>query len=370
MNFNELNPKTIRKITKMQNSIQEQFGISIKGFPAKRKLEKLAESAENTLFKIRGSNKKFHLEPEYAKFLGLKDLANNMLEEGMYAESPAYVQMKEYLTASVCSLMDSGYTVDEACTEAMNQFRKNPQYAYDDDHVFPIVQQAAEDYYQENLGGALTGARIGAAAGGVPGAVVGGAIGHKLTDDVVESYARATGKSSDAIRQFLENLDENKYSAAIAMFDKKLEESQEDDLDRLIYEDVDVSEAEVVMAARSLVSDIQDQIERIGRMANEDLPAIVDQVKVDMGASTAEQFKLGLGEVLTTYLEAAKTAKESMDQQVTQLAGGEVATMQPSMDQEPNTLDDVLPDEDPQDAEVAVDSEDDVEDNPLGRAEI
>jgi hypothetical protein len=284
MNFKELNPQNTTKIAKLSENLQENFGVKIKSDLPKQRLERISENAKQTLIHLRGTHKKFHLEPEYAKFLGIRELAESMLQEGMYVESPAYMEMKHYVEEMVCGLMDSGYTMEEACHECMNRFRKDPRYAYDDAHVLPIIEDCARAY-AEGLGGAIQGAAIGSRMGPV-GAVAGAAIGNKLLDD-----------------EFDEAIDE------------------------LVTEDVNIDEAEVVMAARALSSDIQDQVERIGRMVNEEVPAIVDQMQIDMGADTATSFKASITDLLNTYLEAAKTAKESVDAQVSQLAGGAAPDM-------------------------------------------
>ena len=44
-----------------------------------------------------------------------------------------------------------------------------------------------------------------------------------------------------------------------------------DDINDMIAEEVEVEQAEVVMALRALSDDVQGHIERIGRMINEDL---------------------------------------------------------------------------------------------------
>ena len=134
MFLKDFNQKGTEKIAKVNKLLKEEFNVSLKtdGFPSKEKLEKLVENSNNFIVKIKGSHKKFQLEPEYAKFLGIRDICETMLNEGMYAESPAYNEMKEMVCASVKELMDSGYTMDEACGECMNRYRMDNRFAYDD----------------------------------------------------------------------------------------------------------------------------------------------------------------------------------------------------------------------------------------------
>lgn len=427
-----------RKIKKINSVLKEQFGISIsKGFPRKKKLEKVLESAEKAIIKLRGTNKMFHLEPDYAKFLGIKDVVETMINEGMYAESPAYMAMKEMLESTVRKLMDNGYTMDEAVGECMNRYRMDTRFAYDDDHVMPIVITAAKSYMdecgtmkyeaveevQENVPAKtdLDGKLLKALAEEI-GIKLEGMTSYDAIESKLEEFAKVAGKSRDAVVGFLNGLDEAAITSGIQYFGRKIAEQNafntardqaiaakkhkfsfndkeydlssvgEDDIrramarfgskkdkktesllsdivDDILNEEVDVEQAEVVMAVRAMADDIQDQVERIGRMINEELPAIADQMRSEMGASTAQAFSDTVSGVLTAQLENAKATKAGLDDAVAQLTGGEVAGAVG------DTGGLAEPEEEPVDAEEpAVDVNEPAaagpEEEPLGRAAI
>ena len=473
MQIKDFNLKGTDKITKINAVLKEEFGMKISaGFPKKEKLETIKEMSEMAIIKLKDTSKHFQLEPEYAKFLGVKDVIETMLSEGQYANSPAYQGMKQELYADVTRLMDSGCTNEEAVAETMNIFRKNPKYCYDDNHVKPIVIKMVKEYMQEGevgtlaggIGGALASPAIGAAlepwipgaqaalsgtGGRIGTAVAGGIVGDKLTDSVLrglseeigiavedlESYdaieeklnmfAEVSGKSRDSVVGFLNGLEEDALPQGIQMFGRKIAERKltdsisymyklqkdgksvediakelgmkpeevkdamsktesveenkmnmfDDIIADLLSEEVKVEEAEVVMAVRALADDIQDQIERIGRMVNEDIPAIADQMSSEMGAQQAAQFKDSMEGVLSGHLEATKASKTSIDGIVGGLTGeGSIGSMgdlaEPSVDDMPS---DLAPEE-PSIDDLAVD--DNVPaaagpaDEPLGRAPI
>jgi hypothetical protein len=151
---------------------------------------------------------------------------------------------------------------------------------------------------------------------------------------------------------------------------KKKNESMFDDLiAEILNEEVDVEQAEVVMAVRALADDVQDQIERLGRMVNEDVPAIADQMRAEMGAQTAQQFVDQMNATLVGHLETTRGVKSSMDQQIagltgeaqTDLTGGLGGDMaEPGLGGEPEMDTDLEPEMD----DVVSPEE------PLGRAEI
>jgi len=472
MQIKDFNLQGTDKISKINAVLKEEFGMSISaGFPKKEKLETIKEMSEMAIIKLKDTSKHFQLEPEYAKFLGVKDVINTMLAEGQYAESPAYEGMKEELYASVRKLMDSGCTNEETVAQTMNEFRMNPKYCYDDNHIKPLVIKMVKEYMDENsagtmlgaiggavgagaLGGAIggpVGAALGSTAGKVGGAVVGGIAGDKLTDSVLrglaeevgiavedlESYdaieekldlfAEVSGKSRDSVIGFLNGLEEDALPRGIQMFGKKIAERRLEDSIQYMYklqkdgksieeiakeldmkpeevkdamsktaesveenkmnmfddiiadllsEEVKVEEAEVLMAVRALADDIQDQVERVGRMVNEDLPAIADQMMSEMGAQQAAQFKDSMEGILSGHLEATKASKDSIDGIIGGLTGeGSMGSLgdlaEPSMDDEMPS--DLAPEE-PSIDDLAVD--DNVPaaagpiDEPLGRAPI
>ena len=101
----------------------------------------------------------------------------------------------------------------------------------------------------------------------------------KSVEEIAKELDMKPEEVKDAMSKTAESVEENKMN----MFD--------DIIADMLSEEVKVEEAEVLMAVRALADDIQDQVERVGRMVNEDLPAIADQMMSEMGAQQAAQFK-------------------------------------------------------------------------------
>ena len=373
MNITDFNPTGKTKLGKMNKLLSEQFGIKLNGAPERKKLERVMETANKALIQIRGSQKKFHLDPEYIKFLGLRDAAETMIAEGNYVKSPAYETMANSLRTTVQELMDAGYSKDDACAETMNRARMNGAWAFAEDVMSPIIASAATQYVAEyevandpalveydaasNMSDALIAEMARELNMRVEDTETLGAIAEKIS-----MFAEVAGKTPEAIVEFLNGLNEGDMVNGIQMFGRKVasenkfayaakqakasgakefeldgekfpvKEAQEaamkgdvsmftDLIDSILNEEVDVEQAEVVMAVRSLADDVQSQIERISDMMNKDVPAIADQMRAEQGATAAQQFSDTISGNLSTYLEAAKACKSSIDSQVMSLSG-------------------------------------------------
>ena len=364
MNITDFNPTGKTKLGKMNKLLKEQFGIKLNGAPERKKLERVMETANSALIQIRGSQKKFHLDPEYIKFLGIRDAAETMLAEGNYVKSPAYDAMAESLRQTIRELMDAGYSKDDACAETMNRARMNGAWAFAEDVMSPIIASAATQYVAEyeiandpalveydaasNMSDALVAEMARELNMKVEDTETLAAIAEKIS-----MFAEVSGRSPEAIVEFLNGLNEADMVSGIQMFGRKVasenkfayaakqakasgkkefeldgekfpvKEAQEaaargdvsmfnDIIDSILNEEVDVEQAEVVMAVRSLADDVQSQIERISDMMNKDVPAIADQMRAEQGASAAQQFSDTMASTLGTYLEGAKSCKTAI----------------------------------------------------------
>ena len=133
----------------------------------------------------------------------------------------------------------------------------------------------------------------------------------------------------------------------------------------------EVEKAEIVIAAKSLVDELQDMIEQMGKMQNDELGAVVDQMSYQYGADKAASFNQAVASQLETLLASIKTAKEAVNNEVLVLTGDAPAQsdMAPA-DSDLGTMDD-----DGEDLEAPADdltggddSASGPEEDPLGRA--
>jgi uncharacterized protein YicC (UPF0701 family) len=74
----------------------------------------------------------------------------------------------------------------------------------------------------------------------------------------------------------------------------------------------EVSNAEVLLAAKDMVDSIQDTIEKVGKMQNEQLPQLLDTITDQISAEQADAFKNSVGTTLQALMDNLQTAREGV----------------------------------------------------------
>ena len=142
----------------------------------------------------------------------------------------------------------------------------------------------------------------------------------------------------------------------------------------VVKEQDELEQAEVILASKQLVDEIQQIIEKLGKMQNDELGAIVDQMTYQNGADTAVAFNDAISSSLENLLSLAKETKENMNNEVLKLQGEAPASdMDSTGDEEEASIDDQMDDTEvePADSDISTDGDEAAsgpEEEPLGRA--
>lgn len=87
----------------------------------------------------------------------------------------------------------------------------------------------------------------------------------------------------------------------------------------------EMGKSQAILAAKDMVDSIQDMLEEVSKMQNEQMPALLDTIRDQIGMEQADQFKASLGTLLASMVDQLGTARESADQAARALAGEQVA---------------------------------------------
>ena len=82
---------------------------------------------------------------------------------------------------------------------------------------------------------------------------------------------------------------------------------------RMVREQNELQQAQVVLASQDMVDRLQGMLEDISEMQFKDLPALTDSIKQDMGVDQANQFQAQASQALTTLLQALQAGKTEME---------------------------------------------------------
>ena len=108
-----------------------------------------------------------------------------------------------------------------------------------------------------------------------------------------------------------------------------------------VFED-EVGQAESIMAAQDMVDSIQGMLEDVGEMLNEKLPPLVDSLRRSNSADSAATFNSTTSGLLSSLMDAVRSAREEMANAVGALSGQEPTPMGSDASMEPDSDSDGL----------------------------
>jgi hypothetical protein len=95
----------------------------------------------------------------------------------------------------------------------------------------------------------------------------------------------------------------------------------------VLLRESEMAKAEATLAAKDMVDSIQDMLEKIGKMQNEQLPALLDTIRDQIGEQQAESFKGTVTPLLQQLWQQLSTGREQADGAARALTGEAVPDM-------------------------------------------
>ena len=88
-----------------------------------------------------------------------------------------------------------------------------------------------------------------------------------------------------------------------------------------LVQESEMGRSQAILAAKDMVDSVQDMLEDVSEMANEQMPALLDTIRDQIGMTEAENFKASVGGILETLQAAISSSREQMDMAARALAG-------------------------------------------------
>jgi hypothetical protein len=143
---------------------------------------------------------------------------------------------------------------------------------------------------------------------------------NKLTVPKAQQLSRALGENLDKLRRShgAHSAEKNPKYMELLMVREGLNRWLDQ---RRSLNESEMGKSEAILAAKDMVDSIQDMIEDVSRMQNEQLPALIDTIRDQIGMEQAESFKGSVGNVLSGILTQLTSAREQTDAAARGLAG-------------------------------------------------
>jgi hypothetical protein len=93
----------------------------------------------------------------------------------------------------------------------------------------------------------------------------------------------------------------------------------------------EMAKSEAILAAKSMVDEIQDMLEKISKMQNEQMPALLDTIRDQISSEKADGFKNAVSPILQDLAQTLQQGRESADGAARVLAGEQEASMDMGM---------------------------------------
>lgn len=146
----------------------------------------------------------------------------------------------------------------------------------------------------------------------------------------VDYNKMTVGKAQRLSRNLSESLDMLRKNYGIHTAEKNPKYMEllmvREGLNRWIEERVQLTESEMgkseaILAAKDIVDSIQDMIEDAGKMQNEQLPALIDTIRDQIGSEQGDQYKNAMASVMSELLQQLGSVREAADNAVRALTG-------------------------------------------------
>ena len=86
----------------------------------------------------------------------------------------------------------------------------------------------------------------------------------------------------------------------------------------------ELGRSEAVLAAKDIVDSVQDMLEKISKIQNEQIPALVDTIRDQIGSEQADAFGAAITPLLQNLYQNIQSAREGADKAARGLAGEQV----------------------------------------------
>lgn len=363
--FNRNDKKRFRQINRF---LKENFGFTLSAIADEKQLRETMTVNENNIRSLKNNNKT-PADKEMSKHLLIQEgldimMRNSRQKLDEHSLTNPYLRVLDWLTEFVVNNIEVGDEYVDAMNSAMREYRSSkyrfPDYEVEHDlkkrvqEKLPTIEDAyapSEEPIEEVRADDVRGNPYGRLNHDTGEHKYKGALDARgLVDKDVNDQVRDSGvttymdpniaakaKKANAAKARAKAAKANKTGKSTFTLPadndgrvtnweskegknmSKIKETYVKQLRRLLEAEVD--QAEVLTAARGFAKEIQDMVEKLGRLMNEDLSSVSDQMRQSFGPEEAHAFQSDMTSQFEQTISQLRGTKESIDSSVTRLAG-------------------------------------------------
>ena len=294
MLLNDIGRVPTTTLKKINQHLQSNYGFKITEDAKDRDLVSIMETIQDEISDLKMQGNDAKASPEISKRLlvleGIKTLREFAI---LQLQSPDLESVISKMTGAIVDNFRIGGTsqadFDEAVRDAMKVYRSS-KYRFPDDYIEQRVREGAQSTITS------------------PGST--NLISAPMMEDIDEE---SQSTPEDDISDNEQPMKNDRKGTAMREHKNLVK-----NLRRLL--ETEVSQAEVMMAAKGFADELQEMVEKIGRLQNEDLPPVTDQMRETYGNDSSSAFQTQIYGALQGVMDSLYTAKNQVDDAVSNMA--------------------------------------------------
>jgi hypothetical protein len=146
-----------------------------------------------------------------------------------------------------------------------------------------------------------------------------------LTLKKAYTMARAISESLDRVKRThgAHSVEKNPKYMEMFMVRESLHSWMVENKQQFIAES-EMAKSQAILAAKDMVDSIQDMLEKVSKMQNEQLPALLDTIRDQLSTEQAESYKQAVSPLLQELTQTLGAGRETADSAARGLAGEQV----------------------------------------------
>lgn len=379
MYFMEMSTNIQNRINRANKILKKQYGFKIDESTPLRELQKIKLSIKQSMNDLLLKESSVHKNPLYARNILMLEAINLLIENNTRANNKlshvlgGIVELSGFLVESgqkvtideLASLVESDEFTAKDISSILEQFYASVLLEYDDDEDrdswSPYGNKASDE--DRKAAAALLKTKYG----------------QKDKTDVKTPSAQQTQiaiaqdllKKKKSLGSKFKKFMTKKFKEGIiaAKQPSNILETKQNYVSKIrVMLESELEQAEVLIAVKGFAKELQNMMKKLGRLQNEDLGPVVDQMREVYGNEMADDLGGSLNELLQGILDDLNTGQIKISKAVNSIALGKDVPSMNDMDLDMDV--DINSDDDPIDNVGEFDMEDPVsgaEGEPLGR---